>query len=74
MPAKNRVLVTGAGGFIDQHLVTYLKARGYWVRAVLVSVLGWESAISRENGLAKTYPWIEQQVSAQVSKQRAAVG
>ena len=27
-----RVLVTGAGGFIGHHLVTYLKARGYWVR------------------------------------------
>jgi nucleoside-diphosphate-sugar epimerase len=27
-----RVLVTGAGGFIGHHLVTYLKHRGYWVR------------------------------------------
>ena len=30
----SRVLVTGAGGFIGSHLVTYLKARGYWVRGV----------------------------------------
>jgi GDP-D-mannose 3', 5'-epimerase len=29
-----RVLVTGAGGFIGHHLVTYLKERDYWVRAV----------------------------------------
>jgi GDP-D-mannose 3',5'-epimerase len=29
-----RVLVTGAGGFIGHHLVTYLKRRGYWVRGV----------------------------------------
>lgn len=29
-----RVLVTGAGGFIGHHLVTYLKGRGYWVRGV----------------------------------------
>jgi nucleoside-diphosphate-sugar epimerase len=29
-----RVLVTGAGGFIGQHLVTYLKAQGYWVLGV----------------------------------------
>ena len=29
-----RVLVTGAGGFIGHHLVTYLKDRGYWVRGV----------------------------------------
>ena len=29
-----RVLVTGAGGFIGHHLVTFLKRRGYWVRGV----------------------------------------
>lgn len=29
-----RVTVTGAGGFIGHHLVTYLKGKGYWVRAV----------------------------------------
>jgi GDP-D-mannose 3',5'-epimerase len=29
-----RVLVTGAGGFIGHHLVTFLKERGYWVRGV----------------------------------------
>jgi GDP-D-mannose 3',5'-epimerase len=29
-----RVLVTGAGGFVGHHLVTYLKRRGYWVRGV----------------------------------------
>jgi GDP-D-mannose 3', 5'-epimerase len=27
-----RVLVTGAGGFIGDHLVRYLKGLGYWVR------------------------------------------
>jgi nucleoside-diphosphate-sugar epimerase len=27
-------LVTGAGGFIGHHLVTFLKAKGYWVRGV----------------------------------------
>jgi GDP-D-mannose 3', 5'-epimerase len=32
--ARGRVLVTGAGGFIGHHLVTYLKQRGYWVRGV----------------------------------------
>ncbi len=33
MPNK-RVLVTGAGGFIGHHLVTFLKREGYWVRGV----------------------------------------
>jgi GDP-D-mannose 3', 5'-epimerase len=28
------VLVTGAGGFIGSHLVSYLKELGYWVRGV----------------------------------------
>ena len=32
--ANTKVLVTGAGGFIGHHLVTYLKERGYWVRGV----------------------------------------
>ncbi|HKC93932.1 MAG TPA: NAD-dependent epimerase/dehydratase family protein [Nitrospira sp.] len=29
-----RILVTGAGGFIGHHLVTFLKQQGYWVRGV----------------------------------------
>jgi GDP-D-mannose 3',5'-epimerase len=32
--SQKRVLVTGAGGFIGHHLVSYLKTRGYWVRGV----------------------------------------
>ena len=34
MNDKTRVLVTGAGGFIGSHLVTYLRDKGYWVRGV----------------------------------------
>lgn len=34
MEKQTRVLVTGAGGFIGSHLVTYLKEKGYWVRGV----------------------------------------
>ncbi len=30
----NRILVTGAGGFIGHHLVTRLKGLGHWVRGV----------------------------------------
>lgn len=32
--AKDRVLVTGAGGFIGHHLVTALKNQDFWVRGV----------------------------------------
>jgi nucleoside-diphosphate-sugar epimerase len=34
MATPTKVLVTGAGGFIGHHLVTYLKKHGYWVRGV----------------------------------------
>ncbi|PSQ70727.1 MAG: NAD-dependent dehydratase [Bacteroidetes bacterium QH_9_67_14] len=35
MPDRTpRVLVTGAGGFIGHHLVSFLKEQGYWVRGV----------------------------------------
>jgi GDP-D-mannose 3',5'-epimerase len=34
MSKPTRALVTGAGGFIGHHLVTYLKQRGHWVRGV----------------------------------------
>ena len=34
VPQSKRVLVTGAGGFIGHHLVSFLKAQGHWVRAV----------------------------------------
>jgi nucleoside-diphosphate-sugar epimerase len=36
--AQTRVLVTGAGGFIGHHLVTFLRAKGYWVRGVDIKV------------------------------------
>jgi nucleoside-diphosphate-sugar epimerase len=32
--SPTRVLVTGAGGFIGHHLVTFLREKGYWVRGV----------------------------------------
>jgi nucleoside-diphosphate-sugar epimerase len=33
-PHNSKILVTGAGGFIGHHLVTFLKERGHWVRGV----------------------------------------
>ncbi len=34
MNKQTKVLVTGAGGFIGSHLVTYLREKGFWVRGV----------------------------------------
>jgi nucleoside-diphosphate-sugar epimerase len=34
MSNREKVLVTGAGGFIGHHLVSYLKKLGHWVRGV----------------------------------------
>jgi len=31
---KEKILVTGAGGFIGHHMVRFLKKKGYWVRGV----------------------------------------
>lgn len=43
-----RVLVTGAGGFIGHHLVSYLKQRGYWVRGVDVKNPEYEASRADE--------------------------
>jgi len=43
-----RVLVTGAGGFIGHHLVTYLKERGYWVRGVDIKLPEYEASAADE--------------------------
>ncbi len=43
-----RVLVTGAGGFIGHHLVNYLVARGYWVRGVDIKAPEYEPTKAQE--------------------------
>lgn len=66
-----KVLVTGAGGFIGHHLVTYLKARGYWVRGVdivapeyeaskaddfqLLDLRRWENCLTACEGMDQVY-------------------
>jgi GDP-D-mannose 3', 5'-epimerase len=37
LSTKVRSLVTGAGGFIGRHLVSFLRAQGHWVRGVDLS-------------------------------------
>jgi GDP-D-mannose 3',5'-epimerase len=48
MNAQERVLVTGAGGFIGHHLVRRLKADGYWVRGVDIKHPEYESSPADE--------------------------
>ncbi|MDB4907214.1 MAG: NAD-dependent epimerase/dehydratase [Gemmatimonadetes bacterium] len=48
MTQPTRVLVTGAGGFIGHHLVTYLKDRGYWVRGVDIKMPEYEDSKADE--------------------------
>jgi GDP-D-mannose 3', 5'-epimerase len=45
---KNRVLVTGAGGFIGHHLVKRLKAEGNWVRGADIELPEYEPSLADE--------------------------
>jgi nucleoside-diphosphate-sugar epimerase len=48
MSTRQRVLVTGAGGFIGHHLVKRLKAEGCWVRAVDTKLPEYEASAADE--------------------------
>ena len=66
-----KVLVTGAGGFIGHHLVTYLKGKGYWVRGVdiklpefsisdadefeLLDMRRWDNCLQATRGIQEVY-------------------
>lgn len=45
---KQRILVTGAGGFIGHHLVKRLKADGFWVRGVDIKYPEYENSAADE--------------------------
>lgn len=71
MSTQTSVLVTGAGGFIGHHLVTYLKRLGYWVRGIdikapefadsdadefqILDMRVWESALEATDGIDEVY-------------------
>jgi GDP-D-mannose 3', 5'-epimerase len=48
MSVLNRILVTGAGGFIGHHLVKRLKAEGHWVRGVDIKEPEYEASLADE--------------------------
>jgi GDP-D-mannose 3',5'-epimerase len=48
MPEKTKCLVTGAGGFIGHHLVSYLVDRGHQVRGVDIKTPEYEESRAQE--------------------------
>jgi nucleoside-diphosphate-sugar epimerase len=52
-----RILVTGAGGFIGHHLVSFLKAQGHWVRGVDLKLPGYSPSAADEFELLDLRRW-----------------
>ena len=54
---KEKILVTGAGGFIGHHLVNYLIERGYWVRGVDLKYPEYEPSRAHEFEILDLRRW-----------------
>jgi len=54
---RERILVTGAGGFIGHHLVKRLKAEGHWVRGVDIKEPEYEATSADEFLLLDLRRW-----------------
>jgi GDP-D-mannose 3', 5'-epimerase len=54
---RERILVTGAGGFIGHHLVKRLKAEGHWVRGVDIKEPEYEASSADEFLLLDLRRW-----------------
>ncbi len=52
-----RVLVTGAGGFIGHHLVSYLRKKSYWVRGVDLKYPEYEPSAAHDFALLDLRRW-----------------
>lgn len=71
MNKQGKVLVTGAGGFIGSHLVTYLREKGFWVRGVdikqpefaetdadefeILDLRRWDNCLQATRGIEEVY-------------------
>jgi GDP-D-mannose 3',5'-epimerase len=54
---QERILVTGAGGFIGHHLVKRLKRDGFWVRGVDIKSPEYEASDANEFDLLDLRRW-----------------
>jgi GDP-D-mannose 3', 5'-epimerase len=57
MKTKQRILVTGAGGFIGHHLVKRLKADGHWVRGADLKYPEYEPSFADDFAILDLRRW-----------------